>query len=130
MTDGDTILVSLGGREEFVRFIGIDTPETFPDVDCGGPEASASMERLVQPGDRVKLVRDATQGNRDTYDRLLRYVEVNGRDLGLVQASRGWAEVFVFDRPFRRLGDYERAEAKARASDKGVWTNCGGFPPP
>lgn len=117
------------GREEFVRFIGIDTPEVYPDVECGGPEATSSMERLLEPGDRVKLVRDRSQGNRDSYGRLLRYVEFEGRDLGRKQVSKGWAGVYVFDfdRPFDRLGPYERAEGQARAGERGAWGNCNGF---
>ena len=91
----------LGGREEYVRLIGIDTPEVYNGVDCGGPESSASMKRMLEPGDRVKLVRDPSQGNRDTYDRLLRYVEFKGHDLGRRQVTKGWANVYVFDDPFQ-----------------------------
>lgn len=65
VVDGDTIEVRIRGREEYVRFVGIDTPEVFGGVECGGPEASASMNRMLQPGDRVKLVRDRSQDNRD-----------------------------------------------------------------
>ena len=45
LVDGDTLDVRLaGGREERVRLIGIDTPETKKPgdpVECFGPEASA-----------------------------------------------------------------------------------------
>ena len=127
VADGDTIKVVLGGREEYVRFIGIDTPEVYDGVDCGGPESSNSMKRMLEPGDRVKLVRDPSQGNRDTYDRLLRYVEFKGHDLGRKQVTKGWASVYVFDDPFRRLGPYERSEDQASAAGRGVWGSCGGF---
>lgn len=127
VADGDTIEVVLGGREEYVRLIGIDTPEVYNGVDCGGPESSASMKRMLEPGDRVKLVRDPSQGNRDTYDRLLRYVEFNGHDLGRRQVTKGWADVYVFDDPFRRLNPYHRSEDQARAAGRGVWGDCGGF---
>jgi len=128
VVDGDTIEVVIGNREEYVRFIGIDTPEVYEGgVECGGPEASESMDRMLQPGDRVRLVRDRSQDNRDTYGRLLRYVEFNGRDLGRTQVRRGWASVYVFDRPFRRLHVYERSEGQASAAGSGVWGQCGGF---
>ena len=93
VADGDTIAVRIGGREEDIRFIGIDTPEVYFGVECGGPEASASMKRMLKPGDHVNLVRDRTQDNRDYYGRLLRYVELNGRDLGRKQLRKGWAAV-------------------------------------
>jgi micrococcal nuclease len=128
VTDGDTIKVDVGAREEYVRFIGIDTPETYEGSECGGKQASASMKRMLEPGDRVTLVRDRTQGNRDDYDRLLRYVQFRGRDLGEKQARKGWADVFVYDRRFKRLNAYERAEERARKANRGVWRLCGGFP--
>jgi micrococcal nuclease len=128
VADGDTIKVVLGQREEYVRFIGIDTPEVYDTPECGGAQASAAMKRMLKPGDRVTLVRDRTQGNRDDYDRLLRYVEFNSRDLGLKQAKKGWADVFVFDQPFKRLDAYDRAADRAQEANRGAWRLCGGFP--
>jgi micrococcal nuclease len=132
IVDGDTINVSIrGGDSQPVRFIGIDTPETYPVKDCGGDEASDSMKKMLEVGDTVKLIRDRSQGNRDTYDRLLRYVELDGKDLGRKQVGRGWAETFVYDRPFDRVGSYRRKQKQARRHDRGVWGKCpGGFPPP
>jgi micrococcal nuclease len=127
VVDGDTIRVFIGGRREYVRFIGIDTPEVYGGAECGGRAASSSMKRMLEPGDRVTLVRDRSQDNRDYYDRLLRYVELGGNDLGRKQLRKGWAEVYVFDDPFARLGSYRRAEDKARDGDRGVWGRCGGF---
>lgn len=127
VADGDTIQVAIDSREEYVRFIGIDTPEVYPGVECGGPEASASMKRMLKPGDQVALVRDRSQDNRDSYGRLLRYVELKGRDLGRKQVRKGWGSVFVFDEPFQRLSPYERAEDQARDRKRGGWAECGGF---
>jgi endonuclease YncB( thermonuclease family) len=127
VVDGDTIRVLIGRHDEYIRFIGIDTPEVYGTKECGGPKASRSMKRMLKPGDRVRLVRDRSQGNRDTFDRLLRYVDFNGRDLGRRQIKQGWAQVYVYDRAFDRLSSYNRAEAKARARDRGVWGRCGGF---
>lgn len=127
VADGDTIQVAIRGREEDVRFIGIDTPEVYGGVECGGREASASMKRMLKPGDRVRLVRDRSQDNRDYYGRLLRYVELRGRDLGRKQIRKGWASVYVFDQRFRRLGSYRRAQRKARSVHRGAWRECDGF---
>ena len=55
VVDGDTVDVSIGGRRERVRLIGIDTPETKdPDkpVECYGPEASALTESAPARGAR------------------------------------------------------------------------------
>jgi endonuclease YncB( thermonuclease family) len=80
IADGDTIKVTIGNRVEDVRLIGIDTPEVYFGEECGGAEASASIKRMLEVGDRVRLIPDRTQDNRDRYDRLLRYVVRNGRE--------------------------------------------------
>ena len=127
VTDGDTLEVRLDGRFRDVRVIGIDTPEVYGGVECGGPEASASMRGMVDRGDRVTLIRDFSQDAVDRYGRLLRYVELGRRDLGKRQIARGWAEVYVYnDNPFKRVRGYRRAEERARDQASGVWGSCGG----
>jgi micrococcal nuclease len=61
VVDGDTIVASVDGHDEYVRYIGVDTPETVkPDtpVQCYGPQASAENHRLVE-GRAVRLVFDS-----------------------------------------------------------------------
>ena len=135
VVDGDTLAVRSGGREERVRVLGIDTPESVkPDtpVECGAKAAARALRRRALgsggAGRRGRLVSDPTQDERDRFGRLLAYVELrDGTDLGRSQVRDGWAEVFVFDdHPFRRVGDYRRAARRARAGDRGVWRACGG----
>jgi endonuclease YncB( thermonuclease family) len=126
IADGDTIEVRRKGRAEDVRLIGIDTPEVYFSEECGGAQASASIKQMLEVGDRVKLVRDRSQDNRDSFDRLLRYVIRKERDIGKRQIRKGWAEVYVFERPFQRVGKYRKAQSRARADDRGVWNRCGG----
>lgn len=126
VTDGDTIAVTVKGRERDIRLIGIDTPEVFGQLECGARRASASMHHLLQPGDRVELIRDPSQGGRDRYGRLLRYVERANRDVGRAQVRRGWANVYVYADPFQRLSSYNDAEDSARSNDRGVWRRCDG----
>ena len=74
VVDGDTIRVRVGGREERVRYIGIDTPESARagmGVECFARRAAAENARLVD-GRRVRLEPDAEA--RDRYGRLLAYV--------------------------------------------------------
>src|SRR4051794_30500426 len=80
--DGDTVVLDIGGSEEHVRLIGIDTPETKkPDhpVECFGPEASARTTELLPKGTAVRLERDVEP--RDRFDRLLAYVYRASDDL-------------------------------------------------
>ena len=131
VVDGDTIAVSIGGRERSVRLLGIDTPETHrpgTPIECGGPEASASMRRLAPPGSGVTLEPDPTQDRQDRYGRLLAYVRLpDGRLAEDAQLAAGWATVYVFaGRPVARDGEFRRAQARARAARRGVWSRCGG----
>ena len=78
VVDGDTIVVDIGGAEETVRLIGIDTPEiAHPafgdrppnDAECFGDEAQRYTGELLAVGSGVRLERDVVA--RDDYGRLL-----------------------------------------------------------
>jgi micrococcal nuclease len=128
--DGDTLRVSLGSRLEYVRLVGIDTPEDVQPgtgPECGSLEAAASMERLAPEGARVRLRFDSVADHRDRYGRLLAHAFVAGRQLEVAQLRRGWATVYRFDdQQFDGLVRFERAEAAARTRLAGVWGACGG----
>ena len=90
MVDGDTILVELGGREEYVRYIGVDTPESVKPgepVQCFGPESSEFNRRQVE-GQTVRL--EVGEEERDRYGRLLAYVFVGRKMVNaeLLRAGR------------------------------------------
>ena len=79
VVDGDTIVASVEGADQYVRYIGVDTPETVKPgtpVQCYGPQASAENHRLVD-GRTVRLVFDRER--RDVYGRLLAYVYTDAR---------------------------------------------------
>jgi endonuclease YncB( thermonuclease family) len=131
--DGDTLEVRFPDDSvASVRLIGIDTPESTPKrygrVECGAEGALAAMSRRVEPGQRLRLIRDRTQHSRDQYGRLLRYVEIwrNDRDLGQAQIQSGWAKVYVFESPFRWLREYRLRQKQARKRGRGIWSLCGG----
>lgn len=126
VVDGDTIQVTLGGKAETVRFIGIDTPETHDPrkpVQCFG-EAAAAHSRQLLEGKSVRLEADPTNSNRDKYNRLLRYVYLP--DGTLVNASLiadGFAFAYVVF-PYERLDEFVALESEARANNKGLWGGC------
>ncbi|MDQ1619613.1 MAG: micrococcal nuclease [Actinomycetota bacterium] len=128
VADGDTVNVRLrSGRQARVRLIGIDTPEVYSGIECGGPQASRSLERLLPSGTPVRLVSDPTQDSVDRYGRLLRYVikEAKNADVNRIQVRRGWAAVYVYNHnPFKRVTSYGAAQAEARAHNRGIWGLC------
>jgi micrococcal nuclease len=136
--DGDTVDVDLGGVDERVRLIGIDTPESVArerPVECFGPEAKARLAELLPPGTEVRLERDVEA--RDRYGRLLAYVFRSTDDLhiNLVLVQEGYAEARPFEPNVTRQAELDRAEDEARAANRGLWPACGGTntpigPPP
>jgi micrococcal nuclease len=127
--DGDTVVVEIDGREERVRLIGIDTPESVaPErpVECFGPEAKARTAALLPAGTAVRLERDVEA--RDKYDRLLAYVFRAEDDLlvNLVLVEEGYAESVAYPPNVARQGELDAAEAAARRTGRGLWPACGG----
>lgn len=84
VVDGDTLETDLGT----VRIIGIDTPER---GECGYREATAAIEDLLSLGDEVTLELPDGQNDTDRHDRLLRYVNSEGVDIGALQIESGHA---------------------------------------
>lgn len=82
--DGDTVSTDRG----VVRLIGMDTPET---GQCGYGQATREVRQLSPVGSQVVLKRARGTANRDSYQRLLRYVVAGGVDVGLRQIERGAA---------------------------------------
>ncbi len=96
VTDGDTIKVRLAdGREEKVRYIGINTPEMDQPF---GEEAKSANQALVT-GREVRLVRDVRE--RDRYGRLLRYVYVDGLFVNAELVRIGYAQAVTYPRTSR-----------------------------
>ena len=86
--DGDTFEVSSNfGDKEKVRPIGIDTPEK---GELCFKEAGAKLSALIL-NKNVDLVASTSTENRERNGRLLRYVEIDGQDVGLQMITDGWA---------------------------------------
>jgi len=87
VVDGDTLWVQGDGAEkEKIRLIGYDTPE---GGECGFDDATAYLTNLVD-GKSVTL-ESGVASDKDKYDRLLRYVSVNGKDVGTSMIEAGLA---------------------------------------
>ena len=128
--DGDTITVETGGRTEKVRLVGIDTPELDDERDAYRDEAVAAREfvRLRLKGKSISLERDGEQGDRDDYERLLRYVILpDGTNFNEELVRKGYAR--VYDRfEFTLKSHFKKTEAEAKREHIGVWALPPGKP--
>ena len=113
--DGDTIEIAGGAR---VRYIGMDTPETYPEVELYGPEAKAKNIELVE-GKLVTLEKDVSE--TDTYGRLLRYVYVDGVFVNGELVRLGYARAVAYPPDTRYQWQLEQLEKEAKAAKLGIW---------
>lgn len=124
--DGDTIAVSMNGRIEKVRFIGVDTPETHKPntpVQCYGPAAAAYTKNTIGTNS-VRLVSDSLTTDRDRYNRLLRYVYLPDGTLvnqKLIQNGYGFYYPYF---PFSKSDQFSADQDAAIKAKKGLWGNC------
>jgi len=127
VVDGDTVKLSDGNK---VRILGIDTPETVDPrktVQCFGKEASEKMRSLVD-GETVTLVVDSSQGDKDRYGRLLRYIYLDNVDVGAKMIEEGYAYSYT-KYPVAKTSYYSELESNARENKLGLWADdtCSGL---
>lgn len=113
--DGDTIIIATGQR---VRYIGIDTPEVYPQREAFGMEAWQVNRKLVE-GRKVRLERDIS--DTDKYGRLLRYVYVDGIFVNAELVRLGLAEARAYPPDTKYQDLLAQLEREARQAGRGVW---------
>lgn len=131
IVDGDTIHVVSGNTTNTVRLIGIDTPEVVDPrrpVQCYGKEASQKLQELINKK-KVYVTADASQSERDKYDRLLRYVWTeDGINVNEFMIREGYAYEYTYDVPYKYQQLFKEAQRGAQEKKIGLWsdTTCKG----
>lgn len=123
VVDGDTIQIEGG---QFVRYIGIDTPER--RINKGGrwkydpkPYAEAAKEfneKLVKGG-KVRLEFDVQE--MDRFGRLLAYVYVNRTFVNEEIIRQGYAQLLTIPPNVRYADRFKKALFEARRKKRGLW---------
>jgi micrococcal nuclease len=134
--DGDTLKINYKGKEESVRLIGIDAPESRPNkkakndaqrsgedlktITAMGKEATNYVKTLVKPGDMVKIELDVQK--RDKYRRLLGYVYLsNGKMLNEEIVKAGYANLMTIPPNVKYQERFLKAYKEAREHGRGLW---------
>ncbi len=138
--DGDTAVFSLiigdgkTYKDERVRFLGVDTPETVhptKPVEFYGKEASDFTKSQLKAGRIVWLQTDVQ--SRDRYNRMLAYVWLNEpKDLDSESEIRenmynarllldGYAHVMTVQPNSRYSTLFASFQKEARENNKGLW---------
>jgi micrococcal nuclease len=126
VVDGDTVRARVDGKEESIRIIGMNSPESTIENECFGKEARA---KELLTGKWIQLESDSSQTNRDKYNRLLRFVWMPGEiDFGKQMISEGYAYEYTYNSPYKYQAEYKTAQKTASDNSKGLWSQsaCNG----
>lgn len=124
VVDGDTIIVKFNEKEERVRLIGIDTPESVhPDAEKNVEEGKVASEytKSKLEGKEVALEFDAQE--RDHYGRLLAYVWINGEMFNKTLLQEGYAQIATYPPNVKYVEEFTQIQKQARENNKGLWSN-------
>ncbi|MCO4104291.1 thermonuclease family protein [Enterococcus faecalis] len=123
--DGDTTVLRIDGKEQKVRFLLVDTPETVnlkTKVQTFGLEASKRTKELLSTASEITFEYDSGD-KTDRYGRVLGYIFVDGTLLQKTLVSEGLARVAYVKEPNTKyLLELEEAQEKAKNESLGIWS--------
>ncbi|WP_052452935.1 thermonuclease family protein [Paenibacillus polymyxa] len=122
-TDGDTFKASVQGKEEKIRLLLVDTPESVKQgtpVQPFAKEASAFTLKQLKQGN-LSLELDVS--DRDKYGRLLGYVWVGDKMLNEMLIEKGYARVAYINPPnVKYVDQFKEIQTTAQKSGTGIWS--------
>jgi endonuclease YncB( thermonuclease family) len=119
VTDGDTIKVKINNVLYPVRYIGVDTPETYFSPEPLGKEAKRLNASMVT-GKIIWLYKDVN--NVDKFDRLLRYVIADGKFINDELVRSGVAESKDYPPDTACSGFFHQTQKNAQVARVGMWS--------
>jgi endonuclease YncB( thermonuclease family) len=128
--DGDTVLVVGAGRQQVVRLLGIDAPETSKGPGKPGQPYSRKAQQHLAGLILDQSVRLAVYGE-DRYQRTLAVIFCGREDVNHAMIRAGLAEVYRGRTPegFDKT-PYLESEARARREGKGMWRQGSAYTSP
>lgn len=133
VVDGDTLSVSIDGKTQTIRLIGLNTPETVDPrkpVECFGKQASDKAKKLLT-GKKIRIEKDPSQGDYDKYQRLLAYVFLeDGTNFNKYMIQEGYGYEYTYNLPYKYQKEFKLAQEQAKSQKKGLWADdtCKGNP--
>ena len=125
VVDGDTIIVSIGGEDTRIRFIGVDTPESVnPDESLNTEQGAiaADFTKELLTGQQVYLEYDKER--TDKYDRTLAYVYLaDGETMVETELlNSGMARTMTIEPNTKYAAYFEQLEVAAAEKRIGIWS--------
>lgn len=124
VVDGDTIIVNYNGKDERVRLIGVDTPESVhPDKSKNSTEGitASNFTKSKLEGQAIGLEFDVQK--RDRYGRLLAYVWLGNEMFNKTLLTEGYAKIATYPPNVKYVDDFKALQEQARNQNKSLWSN-------
>ncbi|MEG1501456.1 MAG: stalk domain-containing protein [Clostridiales bacterium] len=120
--DGDTLIIKYHNKEEKIRLIGVDTPESVhPDanknVKYGQIASQFSKSHLT--GKKISLEMDVQE--RDKYGRILAYIYLDGKMFNKTLLEQGHAKVATFPPNVKYVDSFLALQKQAQKNKAGIW---------
>ena len=123
ITDGDTLVASVHGKNEIIRLLNIDTPETKDPnnpVECLGAEATNFLRGLLPVGSKLTLQSDLDR--TDKYDRPMPAAITPASTFASADIARaGFGTALSIGKNTKFLPPVKDAEREAKASSRGLY---------
>lgn len=122
-TDGDTAHFMIDGKDETVRLLAIDTPETVKPgtpVQPYGKEASNYTCKTLKNAEEIILEYEASN-KTDKYDRKLAWVFADNQLLQAKLIEQGFAKVDYIYGDYKYTGELQALEEIAKSAKIGIW---------
>lgn len=121
--DGDTAIINIDGKDQRVRFLLVDSPESVhpnKEPEPFGKEASDFVKELLE-GKEVILEFDV--GKKDRYDRYLAHLyTTDGTWVNKELVERGLAKVVYFEPNKKYYEELKDVEIQAKNKKVGIWS--------
>lgn len=123
VVDGDTLKVQVENREETIRLLLVDTPETkhpTKPVQPFGPDASQFAKDTLE-GKEIGIEIDVSE--RDKYGRLLAYVWIGDSMFNEMLLEEGLARVaYIYQPNVKYVDHFQSIQREAQEKGIGIWS--------
>ena len=119
--DGDTASFFIDGKEQTVRFLAINTPESTNKKEFYGKEASEYACKKLTDAKNINLELDKKSDKFDKYNRMLAWVFVDGVLLQKEIVKNGYGKVDYIYGDYKYLNILYEQENNAKKMKIGIY---------
>lgn len=133
--DGDTIWVDINGKDEKVRFVGVNTPEVAKNGEPAEFMANEAKDFTNKTLKNKEIYLERDISDRDKYDRLLRYIwlekpaasptltDIETKTINGILVKEGLAFANYY-KPDTKYHEYlKELEKSAQDNKLGIWSD-------